>query len=440
LTEKAGISMLLRGPAPSEETARWGAPAQAQQTRTTIKRGNLMPLVRFLVPGMIAVLLIGATGPASASAEPFFSVNGSAVTSATGGTFTSGTSHLKGKIAGIPVNITSTSDTGTFTLESGGKGKYTTDLTGNTVEDEETHEVFTTCTVEKTITASGTTQLIENGSKLKDELKGNNPPVLTEFTIAGASCVLKTSKARLEGTITALIDSENDQKTHDLTFGAADEDLTLDGEHSTLESAESLELNSGSSWSGLAITPFELKFSVAGTEVTSSTSGTFTSGTSHLKGKIDGIPINITSTLDTGTFTLGTEGQGKYTANFTGNTVEDEEVKEVLTNCKVEKTITASGTTELAERDSKLEDEFKGNSPPVLTAFSISGSSCPVKVSKAKLEGTISALIDSENDQKTHDLTFAAADEDLTFDGEPSTLESAESLELNSGLPWSALK
>jgi hypothetical protein len=119
--------------------------------------------------------------------------------------------------------------------------------------------------------------------------------------------------------------------------------------------------------------------------------------------------------------------------------VEDEETKEVLTKCTVEKLITFFGTDQLVTSSGSLLDEFKGSSPPVFAEFSITGSSCAVKVSKAKFEGTMSAVVVSETPKRLQDLEFEPANESLTFDGEPMTLESEESLELNSGAAWSAL-
>jgi hypothetical protein len=212
-----------------------------------------MARTRLLLIGITAVLAICATAAASAYAqEPFFSVNGSAVTALTDGTFTSGTSHLRGKIAGIKVDIISTLDTGTFSLEPAGKSKYTVSFTGNTVEDEETHEVLTKCTVEKLITFWGTDQLVLVGSTLEDEFKGSSPPVFAEISITGSSCAVKIAKARIEGTASGLGDTEQQVKSHELTFTGADEDLMFDGEPATFEAAESLELKSGAPWSGLA--------------------------------------------------------------------------------------------------------------------------------------------------------------------------------------------
>jgi hypothetical protein len=209
-----------------------------------------MARTRLLLIGITAALAICATAAASASAQPFFSVNGSAVTALTDGTFTSGTSHLRGKIAGIPVNIISTLDTGTFSLESGGKTKFTVSFTGNTVEDEETKEVLTKCTVEKLITFFGTDQLVA-GSPLLDEFKGSSPPVFVEFSITGSSCAVKVSKAKAEGTASAEA-SESSKVLQTLKFEAAHESLKFDGEPATFESTESLELNSGAPWSALA--------------------------------------------------------------------------------------------------------------------------------------------------------------------------------------------
>jgi hypothetical protein len=210
-----------------------------------------MARTRLLLIGITAALAICATAAASASAQPFFSVNGSAVTSLTDGVFTSGTSHLRGKIAGIKVNIISTLDTGTFSLESGGKDKFTISFTGNTVEDEETKEVLTKCTVEKLITFWGTSQLVQ-GTKLEDEFKGSSPPVFAEFSITGSSCAVKVSKAKAEGTASGLVDNEAEHILHTLTFTGADESLTFDGEPATFESEESLALTTLNFWSPLA--------------------------------------------------------------------------------------------------------------------------------------------------------------------------------------------
>jgi hypothetical protein len=209
-----------------------------------------MARTRLLLIGITAALATCATAAASAYAtEPFFSVNGSAVTALTDGTFTSGTSHLRSKIAGIPINIISTLDTGTFSIAAGGKGNFTVSFTGGTVEDEETKEVLTKCTVEKLVTFFGSSQLnIESDV----EVKGNTPPVFAEFSITGSSCAVKVSKAKIEGTASGIGDNENSVKLHDLEFEAAHESLKFDGEPATFESVESLELNSGAPWSGLA--------------------------------------------------------------------------------------------------------------------------------------------------------------------------------------------
>jgi hypothetical protein len=87
-----------------------------------IEKGECSMLrIRWCLFGVVVMLVAGAVAATGASAQPFFSVNGSAVTALTDGTFTSGTSHLRDKIAGIKVNIISTLDTGRFSLEPGVK-------------------------------------------------------------------------------------------------------------------------------------------------------------------------------------------------------------------------------------------------------------------------------------------------------------------------------
>jgi hypothetical protein len=226
--------------------------AGAPERWTWMRKDYSMSRVYLFMLGVVVALVVAATAAASAYAtEPFFSVNGSAVTALTDGTFTSGISHFRYKADdSVPINIISTLDTGTFSLEPGGRSRYTISFTGNSVEDEETKEVLTKCTVQKLITFFGTGQLVA-GSPLLDEFKGATPPVFAEFSITGSSCAVKVSKAILEGTMSAVV-NETSKRIQDLRFEPAHESLNFDGETATLESEESLELNSGAPWSALA--------------------------------------------------------------------------------------------------------------------------------------------------------------------------------------------
>jgi hypothetical protein len=187
------------------------------------------------------------------------------------------------------------------------------------------------------------------------------------------------------------------------------------------------------------------EFLVNGSALTTLLHGAFTSTTSHLKAELLNKKIEIISTLDTGTFSIGPNGTSTYEISFTGNTIDEigsggELIAEP--NCVI-KLITFHGTDELLEHESKLLDTFSGSAPPLFVTFKIenlsSEKTCAFK-GTSSIEGTLNAiLINPETPEKLRDLEFNPAvtgSQSLTFAGKRATFESTESLELYDQAEW----
>jgi hypothetical protein len=206
---------------------------------------SIMTKTRLFILGALAALALSAATAASASAEPFWSVNGTPVTTPVDGTFTSGTSKLKSVISGTKVAVISTLDTGQFLLEEKGKTKYTVTFTGlsiNEVLANGEEKALTACVVEIP-PFSGTDQLKETvGTNLPDEFKG-----LTETftTIIIKTCALKGSY-EVKGTVNGILSNGTENlKLQDVLFTpGVEQNLKLGKETAEFASKESLILNS----------------------------------------------------------------------------------------------------------------------------------------------------------------------------------------------------
>jgi hypothetical protein len=189
------------------------------------------------------------------------------------------------------------------------------------------------------------------------------------------------------------------------------------------------------------------EFLVNGSAITVLLHGAFTSTTSHLKGELLGKKIEIISTLDTGTFSIGPNGTSTFEVSFTGNTIDEINSSGELIaepNCVI-KLITFHGTDELLEHESKLLDTFTGSAPPLFTNIHIenlsSEKTCGFKTTVA-VEGTANGILPTANEaKKLQDIEFnpsVAGSQSLTLGGKPATFESTESLELYDEASWRA--
>jgi hypothetical protein len=188
------------------------------------------------------------------------------------------------------------------------------------------------------------------------------------------------------------------------------------------------------------------EFLVEGTPVSSAVEGTSTSGTSTIKWSYLGNKLEIKSTLDTGTFTLGPSGTSSFAITLNENALYEIGSKEKLTplsKCEVPP-ITLTGDDELSESSGQLLDSFKSEAgTKIIGTVTIAGSSCIIK-QVIHLEGTMGALLPARKTEKTsHNIEFNPAIEEsqsLTLGEQPAEFTSTESLELsgtNTGKKWS---
>jgi hypothetical protein len=188
------------------------------------------------------------------------------------------------------------------------------------------------------------------------------------------------------------------------------------------------------------------EFIVGGTGIKEVLKGTFTSGTSTLKGEVLSKKIAIVSSLDTGTFSIGPAGTSTFEVSFTKDTISEVGSKGeliALPKCVVP-TITFSGTDALLELKSKLLDTFTGSAPPLFVKIKVNNLSetetCALK-GTYEADGTANAFLPSVGTPaKTHKIEFNPIEESqsLTLGGKPATFESIETLALNDGAEWSA--
>jgi hypothetical protein len=210
----------------------------------------------------LAALATSAAASAAGPAHEFF-VEGSEVTSLVDGTFTSATSHLRGELLGLKIDVTAGSDSGTFSLSPGGLDAATISFTSlalyETNSKGEDTELLSKCFVNggKTIAFGVETELLEASGVLLDTFTPTTPPLFVNIPITGSSCALKKATNELTGSFNAILPNHGANKVlHIIEFDpavAGTQSLELAKEPATFESEESLVLSgadTGKRWSG----------------------------------------------------------------------------------------------------------------------------------------------------------------------------------------------
>jgi hypothetical protein len=210
---------------------------------------------------ILAALAASAAATATSSAHEFF-VEGTAVTSLVDGAFTSATSHLRGELSGTKIDVTAGSDSGTFSLEPGGKGTATVSFTSLALYEtnsagEDTALLKCVVNEGKAITFDVKTELLEASGVLLDTFTPSTPPSFVNIPITGATCALKKATNEMTGSFNAILpEHETNKVLHTLEFNPAaggTQSIEFAGKPATFESKESLTLNgtnTGKGWSG----------------------------------------------------------------------------------------------------------------------------------------------------------------------------------------------
>jgi hypothetical protein len=216
-----------------------------------------MAKARIILLGLLAALALSAAATATASAHEY-AVEGTKVTTAVEGTFTSGTSVLRGIVAKTNIEVVSTLSAGTFTLEEKGKSKYSVTFTGNKLYEvnAEKHLVLlSACGVtEKIEITNGKDTLLEKEVKAGEFLDTFEPnaekgKVYVEFEIT--KCTLK-GKYAAEGTANAFTAAGGTEKVlQNVVFSGEDQELKFATEPASFISTDSEVLNganTGKKW------------------------------------------------------------------------------------------------------------------------------------------------------------------------------------------------
>jgi hypothetical protein len=221
-----------------------------------------MTTTRVAFLSIFAALATSAAAIATASAHEFL-VEGTAITSLVDGTLTSATSHFRAELGGVKVDVTAGSDSGTFSLEPGGKDTASVSFTSLALYETNTAGedtvLLSKCSVNegKLLTFTVKTELLVLNSVLLDTYKGLVGTLFVEFPITGSSCALKKAKNELTGSFNAILpEHEVNKELHIQEFNpavAGTQSLEFAGKPATFESKESLVLsgsNAGKGWSG----------------------------------------------------------------------------------------------------------------------------------------------------------------------------------------------
>jgi hypothetical protein len=220
-----------------------------------------MAHARLILLGVLAAIAVSAAAAATAFAHEFL-VEGTAITELVDGAFESATSHIRGELSGVKVDVTAGSDSGTFSLSSGGVDAATISFTSNALYETnsagEDIAPLSKCVVNesKPITFDVKTELLELSSVLLDTFTGATRPLIVNIPISGSSCALKKAVNELTGTFNAILPEHEVSKVlHSIEFNPSvtgTQSLDLAGKPATFTSTESLALcgsYAGKGWS-----------------------------------------------------------------------------------------------------------------------------------------------------------------------------------------------
>jgi hypothetical protein len=214
-----------------------------------------MAKARIILLGLLAALALSAAATTTASAHEYV-VEGTAIAANVEGTATSGTSVFRGIVAKTNIEIVSTLSAGTFTLEPGGKSKYSVAFTGNKLYEvnAEKHLVLlSTCGLTDPIKiTNGKDELLATEVKAREFLDTFEPPAgstkFVEFEIT--KCALK-GKYAVEGAANAFTEAGVERVLQNLVFSGEDQALKFAGEPAVFIGKGSLVLNganTGKKW------------------------------------------------------------------------------------------------------------------------------------------------------------------------------------------------
>jgi hypothetical protein len=373
-----------------------------------------MAKVRIILLGLLSALVLSAVATATASAHEFF-VEGTAITSNVAGRITSGTSVLAAEIIKTKVELVSSSDTGTFTLEKEGKSKYSISFTGNQLYEvnAEGHlTLLSSCGVSSL--GSGKSVLLGTESPAGEDLDTFEPPegketALLEFEVT--KCALK-GKYKVEGTANGFLpDGKTGKALQDIVFNGEDQSLKVGGQPASIVSTESAVLNSGKKW---GTSQAQSKFELASGESAEFKEETAVKSPLVLEAEKEPTIECSKMQIKKGVVTNGSPEATIQSIHFDGCEDKSEPACEVPTIETVEMTDTLleDGTT--GNTDERFAPKNDEGAEPEIASFKLKGKegkTC-TETSELKLAGDfISKKEDNEASEGEHKLGIAVTPE-----------------------------